>query len=112
MNIFQRGNNNVCSINGVNYVGKNVSISGNKIIIDGVEQKQTLAGPITVTVAGNVDRIETGSGDIYCDDTGDITTASGDVRCGTVVGDINTVSGDVDCEDVGGSVSTVTGDIG
>ena len=82
-------------INGKSYIGKNVVINGDKIIIDGKEQEEELESIIHVTIEGNVEKIENERGSVYCED----------------VGSINVGSGDINCDDVGGSVTTMSGDI-
>lgn len=116
MNFFDSKSNNKVSINGKTYIGNNVTMKGNKIYVDGVEQHKdekviniiingdlnltNLEGVIisNITVKGNV--------------IGSIKTTSGDINCISVNGSVVTVSGDVKVlGDILGSVSTVSGDI-
>lgn len=118
------------NINGKTYYGNNISISGNKIIIDDKDvSKEHDSKEITVHIDGNVDNvsieycksisingdvgnIKTSSGDIECNDVkGNITTTSGDIECGNVGGNVETTSGDVKSENINGSVRTLSGDI-
>lgn len=103
------------TINGKTISGsfKNVKIRGNKITADGVditpEDKH-----INISITGKVEAL---SVDV-CDsiringDTGSVKTMSGDLDIrGNVSGDISTMSGDIKCGNVGGSVKTTSGDI-
>jgi uncharacterized protein YjbJ (UPF0337 family) len=104
--------NSRITIDGRDFVGRSVQINGNKVIIDGVEQTGSLVGPVSVTIHGNVEKIETGSGDVITTGgAGSISTESGDIRCGNVNGDVKTTSGDVTCDKIAGNVKTVSGDI-
>lgn len=116
------------TINGVTYSGNNLSINGNKVVIDGVDFTPE-AKEVTITVNGNIDwiqadyckeihvngnveNIRTTSGDVYCTQVnGNVITTSGDVECDTVHGDVGTTSGDLSVGLISGNVSTVSGDI-
>lgn len=98
-------------IDGREFRGRNVTIKGNNVFVDGVEQSGELVGDIHVTVHGDVEHIETQSGTIRANNVGNIQTTSGDIECGDVRGSIQTVSGDIDCKNVSGSIRTVSGDI-
>ena len=98
-------------VDGREFIGNNVSISGNRITVDGVRQDGELVGDIDVTVLGSVKRIELASGTIKCENVGNISTQSGDVDCNHVTGSVSTMSGDVDCGDISGNVSTMSGDV-
>lgn len=100
------------TIDGKTFTGRNVSILGNKVVIDGVEQPGELVGPVSVTVNGNAELVESGSGRIdVAVSAGRVKTMSGDVQCGDVTGDVGTMSGDVTCGSIGGSVKTMSGNI-
>lgn len=100
------------NINGKIFKGNNVSICNGRVEIDGVdvtpEQKQ-----ITISVEGNVDRLEVDT----CNKLniagacGTVRSGSGDVKCGDVTGGVQTGSGDVQCQDVHGNVTTSSGDV-
>lgn len=110
MNIRTGGSS--VTINGQTFKGGSVSISGDKIVIDGVEQQGTLVGPVSVVVQGNAQSVETTSGRVeVTGSAGNVKTMSGNVRCADVTGGVSTMSGDVTCREVGGSVSTMSGDI-
>jgi hypothetical protein len=115
MNIFRGMNSNsTVSINGQTYSGNNVSIINGNVVIDGNKQDQVLEGPISVVVNGNVDRVETTSGDVdVTGSTGTVSTMSGSVTCGgNISGDVSTMSGSVRCDgSIGGSVETMSGSI-
>ncbi len=115
MNISMSGSNSVV-INGQRFSGSNISINGDKVIIDGKEVEGIVTEPkITVVVEGNVESIETTSGDVHVN--GDVlkyvNTTSGDIEVdGGVGGSVETVSGDVDVKGgVNGNIRTVSGDI-
>lgn len=100
------------TINGQTFTGNSVSIVNGKVTIDGVAQGESLAGPITVTVNGNAESIETESGDVtVTGNAGAVKTMSGDVTCAAVSGNVKTMSGSVHCQDVAGSVETMSGKI-
>lgn len=109
MNLRTKSN---VTINGTTYRGDNIQItSSNKVVINGVIQTNSLQGPVHVVVHGNVEKLETGSGDVVCETVGSIKTGSGDISCGHVKGSIQTGSGDVDCGNVHGNVKTGSGDV-
>ncbi|WP_339898218.1 hypothetical protein [uncultured Gilvimarinus sp.] len=111
MKIFSNGSSDIC-IDGRKFSGRNVTIKGNKVIVDGVEQGGELIGDVTVTVNGNVERVETEAGNVnVTGQAGSIKTMSGDVKSGPVSGSVSTMSGDVTCPSIGGSVKTMSGDI-
>lgn len=115
-------------INGIRYEGRSISVSGNKVVIDGKDvtpdskkinilvegnlEKINVDYCEKIVVGGNVKEITTGSGDVECGDvTGNVHASSGDIECGNVGGNVETMSGDVKCENVSGNVKTVSGDI-
>ena len=101
-------------INGKEYSGRKVSISGNgAVIVDGVTQDgAALVGPINVIVNGNADHINNTNGDILIHgNAGSVQTVSGDVKCRDISGSVRTVSGDVMAQSIAGQVNTVSGDI-
>lgn len=109
---IRTGGASIVTVNGKSYRGSSVSIVGNKIVVDGVEQGGDLVGPINVTVNGSAQSVQTASGNIEVHGAvGTVSTTSGDVRCDDVQGGVSTVSGDVQCRVIGGSVSTVSGDV-
>lgn len=100
------------TIDGRTFTGSSVSIVGDKVVVDGVEQSDNLVGPVVVTVNGNAESVETASGKVEISGSaGRVKTMSGDVECGDVTGDVGTMSGDVNCGSIGGSVKTMSGDI-
>lgn len=108
---------NKITINGktIKSKGTNISIINNKIIIDGitVENFDDYTKDIEITIEGNVNKLETTSGNVTVKgDVGEIETASGDIEIdGDCGGSIRTASGDVRCENVQGDVKTMSGDI-
>lgn len=110
MNITMK--NGTITINGKQYQGRNFSIDGDKVIIDGVKQEGSLSVPVSIHVNGDVQSINgTAKSIAVTGSCGSVQTVSGDVRCGPVTGGVQTVSGDVYCGHVAGSVKTVSGDI-
>ncbi len=100
------------TIDGRTFTGRSISITGDKVVIDGVEQEGTLVGPVNITVNGNAESVETTSGKVeVTGSAGRVKTMSGDVHCSNVTGDVGTMSGDVTCGTIGGSVKTMSGDI-
>lgn len=93
--------------------GKSISIVGNRIIIDGTDMTPD-SKDISITINGNIESL---SAD-HCNQIniiGEVTkakTVSGDIDIkGGVLGDVSSVSGDIKCGAVTGSVKTVSGDI-
>lgn len=104
------GNGKV-TVDGVTFTGKSVSIVNGKVVVDGKTQEGSLTGPITVTVDGDVQSLKNHSGNVTCNNAGDVSTGSGDVSCGNISGSVRTGSGDVDCGSVGGNIRTGSGDV-
>jgi hypothetical protein len=120
-------------INGKTFNGNNISINGDKIIIDGIEVKDKdilSSKEISITVEGNIDNLSVDNctsiavhgsvnnlqsvrGSIHVVNVnGDIKSTSGDIDIKShVVGNINTVSGDVSCGNITGNIKTISGDI-
>jgi hypothetical protein len=94
VNINMSGSGRVV-IDGKEFKGSNISISGNRVVVDGVTQDGELVGDINITVHGDVELLESGSGNVKAENVGSINTGSGDVECYTVGGSIRTGSGDV-----------------
>lgn len=65
----------------------NVEITGN------VQSLHTTMG--NVTVHGDCVSVDTGSGDVQCENAINVSTGSGDVHCGQVAGNVSTGSGNV-----------------
>lgn len=104
--------NSTVTIDGRTFNGRNVTIQGDKVIVDGEEQTGSLIGPVTVVVNGNADSVETTSGTVrITGSAGRVKTMSGDVHCGDVQGDVGTMSGDVTCAAIAGNAKTMSGDI-
>lgn len=98
-------------INGQSYTGHSVTLNRDNIIIDGVVQSGSLIGNINIEVLGDVEHIDSGSGNVKANSVGIIQTGSGNVTCEDVSGSIRTGSGDVQCLAVSGSVRTGSGDV-
>lgn len=105
------------NINGKIFYGNNISMSGNKITIDGVvvtDEDIVNNKTVNITVEGNIESIEADyvtKIDIK-GTTGSVKTTSGDVHCGNVAGDVKSTSGDVDIDGyVNGSIQTMSGNV-
>lgn len=98
-------------IDGREFQGNNVTISNGKVTVDGVVQDGELVGDINVTVHGDVQSLENHTGNVTAQNVGEISTGSGDVKCGNVGGSIRTGSGDVECGAVSGNIRTGSGDV-
>ncbi len=98
-------------IDGKEYNGNNVSIKGNKVIIDGKAQDGELIGDVNIVVHGDVKDLHNTSGTVKANSVGSVDTLSGDVECGDVSGSVKTMSGDVTCGTITGSVKTMSGDV-
>ena len=104
--------NGKCTIDGKVFTGSNISINGNKVIVDGVTQVGELVGDINITVDGNVESITNTNGTVRALNVGSVKTTNGDVNCDDVSGDVSTTNGDVTAKKILGKVTSVNGDIG
>lgn len=111
MKIISNGSASI-TIDGRSFSGRNISISGNKVIIDGVVQGGELVGDVNVVVNGDVDAVENTNGKVeVTGSVGQVKTTNGDIRCGDVKGDVTTSNGTVQCGVVHGQVRTTNGNI-
>lgn len=100
------------TIDGKSFVGRSITINGDKVFVDGVQQEGSLIGDVNVTIAGNVETIELSSGKVEVQGSaGSVHTQSGDVVCGNIAGSASTMSGDIHCGNISGNASTMSGDI-
>lgn len=119
------------NINGSSYKGRNVSIVGGKVIIDGKhinteDQKQitiVVEGDLesldvdyceSIEVRGDANRVEFTSGSLDCRDVkGGVEMTSGKVFVkGNITGDIKSMSGNIDVGgNVVGDIRSTTGNI-
>lgn len=111
MKISMRGGSSRVQIDGKTFIGNNVVIDGNKVIIDGQVQDGELIGDVNITVHGDVESLSLSSGTVKANKAGRIQTHSGDVECGDVNGSVSTMSGSVECGNISGSVSTMSGSV-
>jgi len=109
--IFGLSSNSSVTINGKTYVGRNITINGNKVSVDGNVVEEAVNININVTgnvekinttgdieVHGNVGSAETGAGDIAIEGnvSGDVETGAGDIEViGVVFGDVETGAGSI-----------------
>lgn len=108
--IFGISSNNI-QINGKNYSGSNIVISNGKVTIDGQLQADSFTGDIQINISGNVEKVETSTGDVQCESAGSVNTSTGDVKANEIAGNVKTSTGDVTAKMIHGSVKTSTGDI-
>jgi hypothetical protein len=100
------------------HVGRNLTINGDKIIVDGVVQPQHLSGVTEIRIVEGVlaelhtDRsvhCENVEGNVHagasvnCEKVGGSVRAGASVNCGNVKGSV-TAGASVNCDDIGGSV--------
>lgn len=110
---------NVCKINGKRYElpdNASVSVVNGKVYVNGkpfADTESFCEKVINITIRGNVNSVENGSGQITVEgDAKNVKTSSGDIKInGSVSGDVSTASGDVECGAVGGNVKTMSGDV-
>ena len=118
------------TINNNSIIGKNITITGNRIIIDGKDVTNNFAGKekeISIIVTGNIETLfvdysksidikgnvgnfNNGSGNVTCHDIeGDIHTGSGNISSNSIKGNVRSGSGNIKAEHIQGSVTTVSG---
>ncbi len=100
-------------INGISYSGDNISITNNKIVVNG-KDVTPIEKEINISIDGDVDKLKID----FCNkitvngNVGDIKSQSGNFEItGDVNGSIKTMSGNIKCNKVKGSVSTMSGNI-
>lgn len=99
-------------IDGREFTGKSISITGDKVFVDGVQQSGSLVGDVFITVNGDVESIDNTSGTVEIKGSaGNVKTVSGSVKCNDVTGNIQTVSGSVSANKILGQVNTISGNI-
>ncbi|KIG02775.1 hypothetical protein [Caballeronia concitans] len=101
------------TINGRTVTGKNISIRGKQVTVDGEVVSGDSSPSVTIEIYGDVEKIDVDAcGKLTVHgQAGVVSTVSGNVYCGDVGGSVHTVSGNVACRDVGGNVSTTSGSI-
>ncbi|WP_439894961.1 hypothetical protein ACTACV_27545 [Pseudomonas syringae] len=69
------------TINGNTYTGRTITVTRDRVEIDGIECSDNLVGPISVVVNGNAESVETTSGNVdITGSVGRVKTMSGDVH--------------------------------
>ena len=106
------------NINGIDIVGgKNVSIMGGAVVIDGVRHEFSDKLEIRV-VEGTIENLSTdknisclnvsgdvrAGGSVNCDEIKGNVSAGGSINCDDIGGNVN-AGGSVNCDDIGGSVA-------
>lgn len=101
------------TINGDDYVGGDVIIDGDKVIIDGEEiTKKYPTKKIDIIINGDIQSVNLENGSIKCDSINcNLKTVNGDVEADEIIGDVKTVNGDVECNTISGNVKTSNGKI-
>ena len=82
------------------------------ITIEGDVERLAVDCCSSITVNGNVRKVNTGSGSITCKDIdGDAHTGSGSIHAENISGDAKTGSGNIRANSIGGKAKTGSGDI-
>lgn len=95
--------NGKVTINGVTYEGNNITITDNKVQIDGRTVERGVTGEVQVKIEGSPVKVYS---DAFVEVSGDVLgdiDSGGSVNCGNVKGDVD-AGGSVRCGSVGGSV--------
>ncbi len=103
---------NSITINGTTYSGRRITITKDRVIIDGLDCTPD-AKIINIVVNGNVESINADSCQTIhvSGKVGEVAVQSGDVHCGDVSGSVKTMSGNIKCGHVTGNAKTMSGDI-
>lgn len=83
--------------------GRNITIIGNRIIVDGNEIEGSFSGKVELHILEGVVENIKADGSINALDVSGSINAGGSVNCDAVTGDVS-AGGSVNCDDVGGSV--------
>lgn len=97
-----------------NVAGSNLTISGGRVIVDGVEVSDIAnVGPVTIIVEGSIESLKLTAGAVTVNgDVGECQTVSGDIKvAGQIAGNCKTTSGDIEALAIHGSCKSVSGDI-
>lgn len=92
------------SINGDVVVGRNIHISGKRVIVDGKDIGKDFTSPLEVRVLeGSINELHA-DGSVNCNDVTGSIRAGGSVNCDYVGGNVS-AGGSVNCDNVGGNVA-------
>lgn len=92
------------TIDGRTFEGNSLSIVNGTVMIDGMEQNDTLTGKVRLEITGTLNSLTTdASVNMNGEIKGDVS-AGGSVNCADVGGSVK-ADGSVNCDDVGGSVT-------
>lgn len=96
---------NKITINGVTFdaKGRNISIIGDSVTVDGVVIQNGLAGITTIEFKGDLANLETGGSVNVSGSVHGYVDAGGSVNCGNVGGSVD-AGGSVNCGNVNGDV--------
>lgn len=91
----------------------NIQISGKNMRKTSISHSSAQTAVVNIHVTGNVEHIETNSGQVHCQNATEITSVSGSICVdGSVDGNISSTSGAINIKgNVTGKVSSVTGTI-
>jgi hypothetical protein len=101
------------TINGVSYSGMNVSVSNNRVFVDGKEVNPE-GKEIRISVEGDIGKLDVDSCDridVSGSVKGNVNVSAGNASCGDVGGNVETTAGNVTCGAVSGNVHTMAGNI-
>jgi hypothetical protein len=100
LNIF--GRNSSVVINGKTYVGNNISINNNEVIIDGVRQDGVEDKKMEVTILCNVDKIVSNESINIKGNVNGNVEAKVNVNCDDIKGNVK-AGVNINCDDINGS---------
>lgn len=101
------GKNSKVKINGKTYIGNNIVVDGNSVIVDGVKQEDSFEGKIEVKVLCNVKKIIS---DKSININGDIhgnVEAKTNINCNDISGDVKAGTS-INCDDIDGDATATT----
>ena len=105
---------NSITINGTTITsGGSITVSNGRIVVNGRDVTPD-AKTINIVITGNVEYLNADAVnvlEIKGSVTGNVATASGNVKCGDVHGSVSSMSGNVRCGSIGGNAKTMSGDI-
>jgi len=117
------------TVNGVSYSGRNVTIDGDKVIVDGKVVEVPEGRKIEVTIEGDLERLHLTNGVVYAkgmigdiamqngtvnaeaDIKGEVSMGNGKITCHDVYADVNLDMGSIKASTIHGNASTKMGNI-
>lgn len=103
-------NTRVDVVKGDNIVieGDVVTINGKRVDYNKIESDNTI---LDITINGDVEKVETQSGNITANKIQSAQTQSGDIESGTITGNCSTMSGNINSSEIKGNCTTMSGNI-